>query len=98
MGMPTIRRRYAGVTVTRSKTIAIVIGTIAAAASLAGCASAPPLSLAEQLGFDKATGSDITNVPPGLRMNGFDYPPPRQRYYRAPPPPPPDDQPPPDEQ
>jgi hypothetical protein len=84
--------------VTRSKTIAVVIGAIAAAASLAGCASAPPLALAEQLWFDKATGADITAVPPGLRMNGFDYPPPPQRFYRAPRLPPPEDQPPPDEQ
>jgi hypothetical protein len=98
MGVPTIRRRYAGASVTRSKTIAIVIGAVAAVASLAGCASAPPLSLAEQVWFDKATGPDITQVPPGLRMNAVDYPPPRQRFYRAPRLLPPDDQPPPDEQ
>jgi hypothetical protein len=86
-----------GASVTRSKTVAIAIGAIAAAASLADCASAPPLSLSEQLWFDKATGPDITQVPPGLRMNTVDYPPPRQRFYRATPLPPLDDQPP-DEQ
>jgi hypothetical protein len=90
--------RCSGASVTHSKTIAIAIGAIAAAAGLAGCASAPPLSLAEQLWFDKATGSDITNVPPGLRMNAVDDPLPRQRFYRAPPLLPPEDQPPPDEQ
>jgi hypothetical protein len=41
--------------------------------------------------------ADITQVPPGLRMNTVDYPPPRQRFYRATPLPPLDDQPP-DEQ
>ena len=90
--------RCSGASVTRSKTIAIAVGAIAAAASLAGCASAPPLSLDEQLGFDKATGADITNVPPGLRMNAGYDPLPPQRFYRAPPPSPPEDQPPPDEQ
>jgi hypothetical protein len=93
MGMPTIRRRHAGISVTLTRTIAI-----AAAASLAGCASVPPLSLAEQLWFDKATGSDITRLPTGLRMNAVDDPPPRQRFYRAPRLLPPEDQPPPDEQ
>jgi hypothetical protein len=90
--------RCSGASVTHSKTIAIAIGAIAAAAGLAGCASAPPLSLAEQLGFDKATGSDITNVPPGLRMNAVDDPLPRSRFYRAPRLLPPEDQPLPDEQ
>ena len=71
-----------------TRTTAFVIGALAAA-SLAGCASAPPLSLEESLGFDKATGGDITGQPPGLRV----FPPPGYHYpgdlpYLPPPPPP----------
>jgi hypothetical protein len=73
-------RRFAGLcagaAVTFTRTIAIAIGALAVASALAGCATAPaPLSLEEQLGFDKATGSDLTGVPPGLRMQR-----PRYRY------------------
>jgi hypothetical protein len=60
---------------TLTRTIAIAFGALVAA-NLAGCASAPPLSLEESLGFDKATGADITHVPPGLRWQG----PPGYRY------------------
>jgi hypothetical protein len=74
----------AGVSVKNIITTAIVIGAIAAAATLAGCASAPPLSLEEQLGFDKATGGDITNLPPGLRMEPVEYGYPGQRPYLPP--------------
>ena len=59
-----------------TKTIAIAMGAMLAA-SLAGCATAPPpLSLEESLGFDKATGGDIIGQPPGLRV----FPPPGYRY------------------
>jgi hypothetical protein len=66
------------------------IVTFAAAVSLAiglaGCATAPPpFSVEEHLWFDKATGPDITNVPPGLRMEA----PPPYVYPGALPPPPP---------
>jgi hypothetical protein len=75
---PAIRRPCSGAfAVTRIKTIAIAMGVMAAAAALAGCASAPPFSVEEQLWFDKATGADITHVPPGLRMvppPGYVYP------------------------
>ena len=85
------RRRFAGSgghAVTLIKTFAIAMGAIAAA-SLAGCAAtAPPLTVEEQLWFAKATGPDITGVPPGLRMHAIGYPPPVHRIYRGPPPPP----------
>ena len=65
------RRRIAGafsgtaVTLSRIVTLAAAIGV---AISLAGCATAPPFSVEEHLWFDKATGGDITKMPPGLRM------------------------------
>ena len=69
------------------KRIAIAIGVMAVAVSLAGCAiGARPFSLEEQVGFDKATGGDITGVPPGLRFYGpayYVYP--GQRAYLPPP-------------
>jgi hypothetical protein len=71
--------------VTRIKNISIAIGAIAMAASLAGCASAPPLSVEENLFFDKATGSGILG-PPGLRHQDFGYAPPVGRVYRLRPP------------
>ena len=59
----------------------------ALAAGLAGCATAPPFSFEEQLWFDKATGADITKVPPGLRMHGpLGYRYPGERPYLLPPP------------
>ena len=65
------RRRFAGIfsgaSLTAIKTIAIALGAMAAAASLAGCGT-EPLSVEESLYFDKATGADITDVPPGLRI------------------------------
>ena len=71
----------------RIKTTAIAAAALAAAASLGGCASAPPFSVEEQLWFDKATGSDLTGVPPGLRMHdAIGYPPPVGRVYRLRPP------------
>jgi hypothetical protein len=84
-------RRFAelcarGAPVRLTRTIAIAIGAIAAAASLAGCATAPPLSLEEQVWFDKATGTDISGVPPGLRMERVGYQP---FVVPGPPPPPP---------
>ncbi|MCX7311791.1 MAG: hypothetical protein NTV56_08695 [Alphaproteobacteria bacterium] len=76
-----------------NRTIAIAMGAIAAA-SLGGCAIAPPLSVEESLWFDKAAGTDVTGVPPGLRMQAYYGPPPVHRIYRAPPPPfPPQDEP-----
>jgi hypothetical protein len=82
-----VRRRFAGISpggaVPSIKTIAIVTGAVAAA-SLGGCSTSPlPLSVEESLYFDKATGADITNVPPGLRMQSIGYPPP-PRIYRGP--------------
>ena len=80
-------RRFAGlrlgthVNLTKTIVIAVVVGM--AAASLAGCASAP-LSLEEQLGFDKATGADITNQPPGLRYHAPGYLYPGERPYGHP--------------
>ena len=57
--------------------IAIAVGAMAAAA-LGGCATSPAtLSTEESLYFDKATGTDITRVPQGLRMMpppGYVYP------------------------
>jgi hypothetical protein len=62
-----------------------IAGAIAAAAGLAGCATAPqPFSFEESLYFDKATGTDITKVPPGLRLEMLAPPPPP--YYPGPPP------------
>ena len=80
-------RRFAGIpreaAVTPIKTIVIALGAIAAA-SLGGCSTSPlPLSVEESLYFDKATGADITDVPPGLRMQTIGYPPP-PRIYRGP--------------
>lgn len=84
------RRRFAGgflggLAVTRIERVAIAAAALAAAASLGGCASAPPFSVEERLWFDKATGSDITGVPPGLRTHqGIGYP--VHGAYRRPPP------------
>jgi hypothetical protein len=87
------RRRFAGISagagVTLIKTIAVALCAMAAT-SLGGCAAYPPhpFSVEEQLWFDKATGSDITRVPPGLRMReAVGYWPPVHRIYRGPPPP-----------
>ena len=73
------------VVVTLIKSISIAISAIAAAASLAGCATAPPFSVEERLYFDKATGSGIIG-PPGLRMHDFGTAPPVGRVYRLRPP------------
>ena len=63
----------------------MAMGAMAAAACLAGCATAPPFSVEEQLWFDKATGSDITRVPPGLRMHeAIGYPHPVHGAYPPP--------------
>ena len=76
------------------KRIAIAMGATAAAASLAGCASAPllgpvPGSVMEQLWFDKATGYDINHVPPLARFQGLrGYPHTDHRGVRILPPPP----------
>ena len=83
-------RRFAGVasglSVTLIKTIAIAVGAVAAVTSLAGCATAPPFTIEEQLWFDKATGPDITRVPPGLRMReAIGFPHPVHRGYPPPP-------------
>jgi hypothetical protein len=43
-----------------------------AAATLGGCATSPvPVSVEEQLWFDKATGPDINKVSPELRFHGM---------------------------
>jgi hypothetical protein len=83
-------RRFAGfagsLAVTFIKRIAIAAGALTAAASLTGCALAPPLSVEEALWFDKATGSGILG-PPGLRYHepiGYSHP--GRRVYVAPPP------------
>jgi len=66
---------------TAIRTIAVALCAIAAASSLAGCATAP-LSVEERLWFDKATGADITNAPPGLRFHeAAGYPQPGRRPY-----------------
>jgi hypothetical protein len=84
--VPAIRRTWSGgLAVTRSKSLFLAISAIAMAAGLAGCASAPPLSVEEHLFFDKATGSGILG-PPGLRMQDFGYAPPVGRVYRLRPP------------
>jgi hypothetical protein len=57
------------------------MGVIVAASGLSACASAPPLSVEENLWFDKATGADITNAPPGLRYHQPDYVYPGDRGY-----------------
>jgi len=83
-------RRFAGpaweLAVPRIKNISILIGAIAMAAGLAACSTAPPLSVEENLFFDKATGSGILG-PPGLRPQNFGYVPPVARVYRFVPPP-----------
>jgi hypothetical protein len=71
--------------VTRIKSISIAIVAVAAAMTLAGCVTAP-LTVEEQLFFDKATGSGILG-PPGLRLQNFGYAPPVGRVYRLQPPP-----------
>jgi hypothetical protein len=71
--------------VLRIKNISILISAIVVASGLAGCASAPPLSVEENLFFDKATGSGILG-PPGLRAQDFGYAPPVGRVYRLRPP------------
>ncbi len=54
---------------------AIVITAIAAAASLAGCATAPrPFSIEEKVWFDMATGADL--LPPHREPSYAPYPPP----------------------
>ena len=65
----------------------IAIGVMAVAVTLAGCATgARPFALEEQVGFDKATGCDITGVPPGLRFYGpADYGYPGHQSYVPPP-------------
>ena len=53
------------------KRLAIAIGALAAAMNLAGCATSPvPVTVEEQLWFDKATGYDINHVSPELRFDG----------------------------
>lgn len=68
------RRRFAGLVrdlaVTSINTVLLSIGVLALAMSLAGCATGTrPLTIEEQLYFDKATGGDITREPPGLRLH-----------------------------
>jgi hypothetical protein len=57
------------------------LGLIAVVSALSGCATAPPLSVEEHLWFDKATGGDITNAPPGLRYQQPAYVYPGDRGY-----------------
>jgi hypothetical protein len=73
--------------VTLVKKIATAMGAMTVVVSLAGCATGTrPLSFEEQLGFDKATGADITGVPPGLRFHApADYMYPGQRAHLPPP-------------
>jgi hypothetical protein len=61
------------------------LGVIAAVSALSACAAAPPLSVEEHLWFDKATGGDITNAPPGLRYQQPAYVYPGDRGYAVPP-------------
>ncbi len=59
--------------------ISIAVSLIAGAALLAGCAGPRPLSLEEQLWFDKATGPELVDF--NDRAVAFDpYAPPP--YYR----------------
>ena len=91
-------RRFAGcwgeLAVTPIQGIALALITMAAAASLGGCATAPPFgpvpgSVEEQLWFDKATGYDISEIPPLARMHGLrGYPHTDHRGVRIMPPPP----------
>jgi hypothetical protein len=73
--------------VTFQKNLAIAIVTITAAAGLAGCATSPvPVTVEEQLWFDKATGYDINHVSPELRFEGLvGYPRTDFRGYAPPP-------------
>lgn len=48
-----------------------LILAISVAACLAGCASAPPGSVEEQLWFDKPIGGDINDVSPAARIHGL---------------------------
>jgi hypothetical protein len=53
------------------KKSAIAIAALAAAVSLAGCATWPaPGSPEEQIWFDKAVGYEIHKVPPSARIDG----------------------------
>ena len=81
--------RCSGAGVTSTKGIAIAIVTIAAAAGLAGCITAPiPGSPEEQIWFDKAQGYEIHHVPAVLRLHGaIGYPRTDFRVYQRPPPP-----------
>ena len=66
------------VVVTLIKRFTIAFAAIAAAASLAGCATSPrPFSLEEKIWFDNATGYDILPVRPEPR-----YLPPGYGEYR----------------
>lgn len=62
-----------------ARRISIAISLIAGAATLAGCAGPRPLSLEEQIWFDKATGPEIVDF--NDRYIAYDpYAPPP--YYR----------------
>jgi hypothetical protein len=64
---------------TSARRILIAVSLIAGAAALAGCAGPRPLSLEEQIWFDKATGPEIVDF--NDRYIAYDpYAPPP--YYR----------------
>jgi hypothetical protein len=61
---------------------AIAAMAIAAAASLAGCASSPaPFSFEEKVWFDKAVGHDLIPVRPALPYPPEFGPPPHAPHY-----------------
>ena len=77
-------RRHEGLAVTLHKKLAIAIVMLAAAASLAGCATAPVSAIAEeQIWFDRAVGYEIHKVPPSARIDGaIGYPRTDGGFYR----------------
>ena len=58
------------------KRLAIVVVSIAAAASRAGCETPQPLSIDERIWFDKAVGQDLIPVRPALPYPPAEFGPP----------------------
>ncbi len=78
--------RCSGAGVTSIKRTAVAFAAIAAAASLAGCMTAPiPGSPEEQIWFDNAQGYDIHHTSAEIRLRGgIGYPRTDFRIYRRP--------------
>jgi hypothetical protein len=65
------------------KKFAIAIAALAAAATLAGCATPVSPIAEEQIWFDRAVGYEIHKIPPHARIDGFvGYPRTDGGFYR----------------